>query len=879
MRAFVNRLVRGGVVAITLSAVAQAQTAVAPPGAGSVESPYQISQLGHLVWMAENVGDSDGQHYVLQNNLNAAATSGWNGGEGFAPIGGNLQPRFRGVFDGNGNVISNLSIHRPNQGQLGLFGEIDDGAEVKNIGLANMSIAGSNEVGCLVGWNQGSVNGCYATGSVVVGHNYLGGLVGWNDGIVSGSYAVVSVTGNTHIGGLVGLNYDSAAIADCQTSGSVSGSNFVGGLVGWNDSEVSQCRAMNSVLGAYAVGGLLGMNWTGAVERCLAAGVVAGGHGVGGLMGENWTGAVTKCYAVALVSGERDVGGLMGENGGFISSCYAMGTVMGEDHEAGGLVGWNYGGIGESYAACAVTGGSDLGGLVGWNDGAVDNSYWDTQISGLATSAGGSGKTTAQMKQPATFTGWNFATIWGIVENETYPYLMDFGPDMVPVPSLTPMERAVGQADGTTTFSVANIGGGTLVYSASESETWLSIASGGSGTNSGTIVVSYLANTNAQARTGAITVSGGGFSGICLVHQMGTALPYAGILESVLAPASMSTGQAYSVTTTVRNAGTNRWTAAIVGSSYYPSYKIIFRNMSWTNSGDQYIQQMMLHVQAGATHAHSTTLDVSRLPPGSYSYVMDCKYHNTEWTDSYVAMSNSPRTNTFVIAAPPVVLPGTVEMENFNYGGQGMGYNDTTATNEGGQYRPGEGVDISADAGAGNGYVVGWTKAGEWLEYTVNVSSSGTYTLETRVAGVGAGGQFRILVNGVDQTGLLNVPNTGAWNVYQVVQKHDVNMFSGIQTVRVSMVTEGSSTYVGAFDHWRSTYTGPMFAFSQALVASGTNRILAWERYANGIRIQHTPSLMPATWSNLTDWITGNQYAIPSDNLKTTGFYRLEYQP
>jgi hypothetical protein len=91
------------------------------------------------------------------------------------------------------------------------------------------------------------------------------------------------------------------------------------------------------------------------------------------------------------------------------------------------------------------------------------------------------------------------------------------------------------------------------------------------------------------------------------------------------------------------------------------------------------------------------------------------------------------------------------------------------------------------------------------MEYTVAVATGGTYTLETRVAAVGAGGRFRILINGEDKTGLLNVTNTGAWDVYQVVQKTGVSLVSGIHTVRVTMVTAGASGHVGAFDWFRAS--------------------------------------------------------------------------
>jgi hypothetical protein len=63
---------------------------------------------------------------------------------------------------------------------------------------------------------------------------------------------------------------------------------------------------------------------------------------------------------------------------------------------------------------------------VGSNDqGTVSNSYWDMQTSGQSTSAGGAGKTTAEMKQQATFVGWDFTDIWGIEENVTYPFFLN----------------------------------------------------------------------------------------------------------------------------------------------------------------------------------------------------------------------------------------------------------------------------------------------------------------------------------------------------------------------------------------------------------------------------------------------------------------------
>src|SRR5436305_5796653 len=81
----------------------------------------------------------------------------------------------------------------------------------------------------------------------------------------------------------------------------------------------------------------------------------------------------------------------------------------------------------------------------------------------------------------------------------------------------------------------------------------------------------------------------------------------------------------------------------------------------------------------------------------------------------------------------PAAVPGTIQFENFDNGGENVAYHDTTPANEGGQYRN-EAVDLSTASDAGAGYFVGWTNPGEWENYTVNVASNGAYSVSLRVA-------------------------------------------------------------------------------------------------------------------------------------------------
>src|SRR5438552_5931985 len=80
----------------------------------------------------------------------------------------------------------------------------------------------------------------------------------------------------------------------------------------------------------------------------------------------------------------------------------------------------------------------------------------------------------------------------------------------------------------------------------------------------------------------------------------------------------------------------------------------------------------------------------------------------------------------------PATVPGTIEAERFNEGGAEVAYHDVSAGNRGGTFRNND-VDIEATSDAGGGYDVGWAKPGEWLNYTVDVTTAGTYTLEVRV--------------------------------------------------------------------------------------------------------------------------------------------------
>ncbi len=113
-------------------------------------------------------------------------------------------------------------------------------------------------------------------------------------------------------------------------------------------------------------------------------------------------------------------------------------------------------------------------------------------------------------------------------------------------------------------------------------------------------------------------------------------------------------------------------------------------------------------------------------------------------------------------------------------------------------------MDIEKTSDSGGGYDVGWIRVGEWLKFTVNVASAGSYTLEARVASGGAGGTFHVEANGGDKTGPMTVPDTGGWQSWRTVTK-PVTLGAGVQVLRVAFDANGPNGAIGNINWIRLT--------------------------------------------------------------------------
>ena len=144
---------------------------------------------------------------------------------------------------------------------------------------------------------------------------------------------------------------------------------------------------------------------------------------------------------------------------------------------------------------------------------------------------------------------------------------------------------------------------------------------------------------------------------------------------------------------------------------------------------------------------------------------------------------NLNRFSLDVASAAVHIVPGTFQAEDFD------AFWDATPENSGGQYRS-TAVDIEATVDTGGGHNVGWITAGEWLEYTIDVRTSGTYQLSARLAAPGTGSSLRIRVDDGAPM-LVNVPMTGGWQTWTTVRSPGMFISAGSHRVRIATDTGG----------------------------------------------------------------------------------------
>lgn len=277
-------------------------------------------------------------------------------------IGTSLEP-FTGIFNGNGKTISNLTISDTTPGKkMGLFSYIS-GATLYDFNITGASITG-------LATDHVNSNGA--------------GIIGWS--------ATSSTLSNIHVDGEI------ITVGDCG-----------GFLCDAGNCTITGCSAdVDITLGEYVTtcGVFMCALHGSTVERCYSLGGIVGDtetiSSISAFIGASNDSSIINCCSTADVTGAYSLGGILQQ--GFnttITNCYYGGTITyGYDYEIGGILGSDTG------SNCTIT-----------------SSYCDTQISGVTAGAGGTDRETHRMIREEFYTDWDFADVWSINEQTSYPYL------------------------------------------------------------------------------------------------------------------------------------------------------------------------------------------------------------------------------------------------------------------------------------------------------------------------------------------------------------------------------------------------------------------------------------------------------------------------
>jgi O-glycosyl hydrolase len=237
-------------------------------------------------------------------------------------------------------------------------------------------------------------------------------------------------------------------------------------------------------------------------------------------------------------------------------------------------------------------------------------------------------------------------------------------------------------------------------------------------------------------------------------------------------------------------------TSPVVGENFTTSDTITLRATATVASGsiskvEFFNGTTKLGEDASAPYSYSWT----NVAAGTYSITAKVTDSNGKTASSSpisikVNVPQGPYNGTWH------TIPGKIELEHFDVGGNGFAYMDSSPGSEVSptvNFRADEDVDIENCTDVGGGYNIGYTLAGEWLEYSVDVKTPGTYDLDLRVAANGDNRTLSLSMDGVTIANNIAIPNTGGWQIWQTIKVKDLNLTTGKKVMRLTI---GATDYV-----------------------------------------------------------------------------------
>ncbi|MEL6926510.1 MAG: carbohydrate-binding protein, partial [Bacteroidota bacterium] len=178
-------------------------------------------------------------------------------------------------------------------------------------------------------------------------------------------------------------------------------------------------------------------------------------------------------------------------------------------------------------------------------------------------------------------------------------------------------------------------------------------------------------------------------------------------------------------------------------------------------------------------------IDTNVVAGKTYTYRMYTTRADGTLLHGYPTRVKITATEQLPFKGTAIEIPGTLEVEDYDIGGEGLAYHDSDAGNIPAGFRLDEGVDIGKH---NDGFILEYVAAGEWIEYTVNVEEAGMYSVKADVASEMANGTFSITFQDNDATTNFTVPGTGNWYVFQnITAATEIQLEAGEQQIRLDI--------------------------------------------------------------------------------------------
>lgn len=285
-------------------------------------------------------------------------------------------------------------------------------------------------------------------------------------------------------------------------------------------------------------------------------------------------------------------------------------------------------------------------------------------------------------------------------------------------------------------------------------------------------------------------------------------------------------------------------------------------------------QSLLNYWTNGGTPPSSSTAFAALMAQANVMKIEQCKY-NKDVIDAMFRQVN----NTEVIPYANNQIPGIVHAVNYDMGRYLSAYSDVDYQNTGnGAYNSGysyrnDGVDIQAcNDPFSNGYNVGWTQTGEWLKYTVNIASSGTYNVLVNVSAPNTGGKIILSLNGSTIGSILDVPATGGWQNWQYITIPNVWLPQGTNSLQVRLFFGNFNLSYIKFD---------LIAVDvENEVENLPSEFSLNQNYPNPFNpLTHISWQSPTSgWQTLKIYdVLGNEIATLVDEYRNAGYYELEF--